>query len=113
MSAYTENQSWIVQIGDRIIQKKALVGLASLNDWEGLVYCLWAADYMMRNAGDFANAQALYPTFQEDAKQLAGRLGLTTTIEAFSLSELSLQENYFDLFESMCNEIKTAESKAA
>jgi hypothetical protein len=113
MSAHTENQSWIVQAGDRVIQKKARAGAASLSDWEQLVYCLWLADYMMRNAGDFANAQDMCPTFQSDAKQFAERLGLAATRDAFSLSQRKLQKEYFDRFERICNEIKSAEPKAA
>ncbi len=43
MSAHTANQTWVVQTGDRVIQKKAKAGVASLSDWERLVYCLWFA----------------------------------------------------------------------
>jgi hypothetical protein len=113
MSAHTANQTWVVQAGDRIIRKKAEAGPASLSDWEQLVYCLWRADYMMRNAGDFANARDMCPTFQSDAKQLAQRLGLPETLEAFSLSQRKLQKEYFDRFERICDEIKSAETKAA
>ena len=57
MSAVTENESWVVDRGALVIEKKAQSGADSLNEWERLVYCLWLADYMMRNAGDFANVQ--------------------------------------------------------
>jgi len=113
MNAHTANQSWIVQAGDRVIQKKAQAGAASLSDWERLVYCLWLADYMMRNAGDFANAQDRCPTFQSDAKQFAERLGLAATCEAFSLSQRKLQKEYFDRFERICDEIRNAAPRAA
>jgi hypothetical protein len=113
MNARIANQSWIVQTGDRVIQKKAQAGAASLGDWEQLVYCLWLADYMMRNAGDLANAQDMCPTFQRDAARLAERLGLAATREAFSLSQRKLQKEYFDRFERICDEIKNAEPKAA
>jgi hypothetical protein len=64
---------------------------------------------MMRNAGDFANAAVMYPTFQSDAKQFATRLGLTATHEAFSLSQRKLQVEYLDRFEGICAEIRGAE----
>jgi len=112
MNAHTPNQSWVVQAGDRVIQKKAETGATSLSDWERLVYCLWITDYMMRNAGDFANAQDMYPSFQADAKQLAERLDLAETREAFSLSQRKLQKEYFDRFERICDEIKSAGPKA-
>jgi hypothetical protein len=112
MRAHTANQTWVVETGDRVIQKRAQTGVASLSDWERLVYCLWVADYMMCNAGDFANAD-MYPAFQSDAVRFAQRLGLVATREAFSLSRRKLQKEYFDRFEKMCDEIKGAEPYAA
>ena len=113
MSAHTANQTWVVKTGDRVIQKKAKAGAASLSDWERLVYCLWVADYMMRNAGDFANAEAMYPTFRTDAAQLAERLGLAVTRDTFSLPERKLQKEYLRRFEQVVDEIKNAEPNAA
>ena len=113
MNTHSENESWVVERGGEIIEKKALVGLAGLSDWERLVYCLWLTDYMMGNAGDFANAVDMCPTFQTDAKQFAERLGLAMTCEAFSLSERKLQKEYFERFERICDEIKSAEPKVA
>lgn len=65
----------------------------------------------MRNAGDVANAEDMHPNFQSDAKQLAKRLGLAVTYDAFSLSERKLQKEYFDRFERICEEVKNAEPK--
>jgi hypothetical protein len=68
---------------------------------------------MMRNAGDFANAVDMYPTFQTDAKQFAEQLGLVITRDAFSLSQRKLQKEYFGRFERICDEIKSAEPNVA
>jgi hypothetical protein len=95
-----------------VIQKKAKSGLASLSDWERLVYCVWFADYMMRNGGDFGNSD-MYPAFQTDAAQIATRLGLATTRDTFSLSRRKLHKEYFDRFEKVVEEIKSAEPNAA
>lgn len=111
MNAHTANQTWVVETGDRVIEKKAEAGASSLSDWERLVYCLWFTDYMMRNAGDFGNAD-MYPTFQTDAVQIATRHGLVATRETFALSKRKLQKEYFDRFERMVDEIKNAEPKA-
>ena len=107
--AYSENEGWVVQRGGEVIEKKGKSGLESLNSWEHLVYCLYMTDYMMRNAGDFANAADLYPNFQSDGKRFAEALALPATTEAFSLSERKLQREYFDRFEMICNELKLAE----
>src|SRR6478609_3034678 len=106
MNAHSENESWLMERGEQVVEKKALVGVTGLSDWERLVYCLWVADYMMRNAGDFANAVDIYPTFQSDAKQFAQHLSLAATYEAFSLSQRKLQKEYFGRFKQICDEIK-------
>lgn len=108
MSAPTENETWIVDRGAAIVETRSQRGSAGLSAWERLVYCLWATDYMMRNAGDLANAVDLYPTFQSDAKDLSRILSLPVTHEAFSLSVAQLEREYFDRFEAMCNEIRPA-----
>ena len=41
------------------------------------------------------------------------KLGLAATHEAFSLSRRKLQEEYFDRFERICEEVKKAEPSAA
>jgi len=110
MSRHTENQSWLVKRGGDVVKKMAAGGVASLNDWERLLYCVWVTDYMLRNAGDFANAPVMYPDFQKDAARFAKTLGLKLTFELFSLSQLKLQRDYFDRFEAICDEIKRAES---
>ena len=68
---------------------------------------------MMRNAGDFANAEDMYPTFRTDAARLAERLGLAVTRDTFSLSERKLQKEYLGRFERVVDEIKNAEPNAA
>lgn len=109
MSVVSGNESWVVQRGHVVIEKMARTGKEGLNDWERLLYCVWTADYMMRNAGDFANAVAMYPAFQTDAMQFAKKLGLTKTLKAFSLSQRNLEREYLLRFEAICDEIKAAD----
>ncbi len=112
MGAISENESWVVERGGLVIEKKAQSGKDSLNNWEALVYCLWVADYMMRNAGDFANAVDMYPSFQTDAKRLADQLCLPVSSQAFGLSQEKLQLEYFERFEAICDEIRSAEQNS-
>ena len=110
MGTPTENETWIVERGGDVAEKKGRAGLASLSDWEQLVYCVWVADYMMRNAGDFANAEDLYPAFRSEATARARKLGLGFTESTFALPLDRLQEEYLDRFEAVCNEIRKAEA---
>ena len=108
---HTENQTWVVEAGDAVISKMVGGGIECLQPWEMLVYCLWAADYGMRNAGDLDTAADVYPQFHLDAKRMAETLSLRLTHEAFSLSQGDLEREYFDRFESICDEIRAAEAR--
>jgi uncharacterized protein YegJ (DUF2314 family) len=104
-----DNETWVVEEGDRIVLKKTRVGVDRLTDWERLVYWLWIADYGMRNAGDLGTARDVYADFQSVALHSAIKLSLPTTISAFMLDPDTLQERYFDLFDAVCAEIRSAE----
>jgi hypothetical protein len=85
MALPSDNETWIIDAGDAVIQKKATSGIEALSPSEHLIYCLWVADYGMRNAGDLVTAADLYPSFQTEAVRLANRLHLPFTQESFSL----------------------------
>ena len=106
MSAPTANESWIIDAGGKVIEKKARSGADTLSQIERLIYCLWIADYGMCNAGDLETAHDLYADFQQEAARLARELGLQRTLEAFSLQTAKLEQEYFDRFEEICDEIR-------
>jgi hypothetical protein len=108
MNGPTANESWIIDAGDVVIQKKAAAGVGSLSPIERLLYCVWVADYGMRNAGDLEAARALYADFQPDAARLAQELGLPLTHSAFALATADLEREYFDRFEGICDELRPA-----
>ena len=108
MSVPSANETWIIEAGDAVIQKKAHEGVDGLAPLERLIYCLWVADYGMRNAGDLDTAHDLYADFQKEGAQLAKDLSLQATQEAFVLSKEDLQRQYFERFDGICDEIKHA-----
>jgi hypothetical protein len=108
MNANSDNASWILAAGDAVIAKKAGIDPTVLSAVERLVYCLWVADYGMRNAGDFDTARDLYPDFQREAVGLASDLGLRFTRDSFALPSETLQVEYFERFNRICDEIKGA-----
>jgi hypothetical protein len=108
-----DNETWVIEEGDRIILKKAGLGFESLTTWERLVYSLWVADYGMRNAGDLSTARDVYADFQSVALRAADALSLPVTRGAFALAPEALEERYFDLFEAVCDEIQGAEPGVA
>ena len=37
MSTLLDNETWVIEAGDRVIQKKAHIGFDRLTDWERLI----------------------------------------------------------------------------
>jgi len=102
------NEIWILERGDEVIQRRATPGSGSLNPLDRLIYCLWVADYGMRNAGDLDAAEELCPGFQVTALEAARELSLSHCHEAFSLPRGDFEARYFEFFDALCEEIKSA-----
>ncbi len=103
-----DDQTWLLEEGDRVITKKAAGTYSSLNPRDRLIYCLWVADYGMRNAGDLTTAADLHPAFLRDGQSAAQELGFPRSTAAFSLSSQELEERYFDLFGGIVAELRTS-----
>jgi hypothetical protein len=103
-----DNETWIIDTGHIIIEKKVERGYDSLSALERLIYCLWIADYGMRNAGDLAVAFDMHWRFLEHGRMAATQLRLQRSIAAFSLPASELEQRYFALFDEMCEEIRRA-----
>jgi hypothetical protein len=111
MARPSDNETWIIETGDVIIQKQHRHGDASLSNWERLVYCLWVADYGIRNAGDFDAARQVEPTFESMGLRLAHLLQLPLASALFALSESKWLDEYDERFDLVCEELKSASSK--
>ena len=109
MTQPPDNETWVIEEGDRVIQKKSRTGPESLTTWDWLVYSLWVADYGMRNAGDLETAKSVYADFQLIALSAARDLSLRLTRDTFSMEPNALEAEYFDRFDAICDEIKSAE----
>jgi hypothetical protein len=104
--APAENESWLVDKGDEIIQKMADSGEASLASWERLVHILWVVDYCMRDAGDLAQSDLLRSGYKSEATQISQDIGLPVSHDLFLLSDEALAHQYFESFETVCAEIR-------
>jgi hypothetical protein len=102
-----DNDDWLLDVADLAIRAKIANGVNSLGPLHRLIYCLWCADYGMRNAGDLSAAAGLYEHFHADARRAAGELNLPRTLHAFSLTIPELESQYFDLFGGICDELRS------
>lgn len=98
------DQSWLIEEGDRIIEKKAEG--QPLSDWEWLVYCLWVADYGINNAGDLAVSGDIYPPFHQQGRELAEKLQLPHCQALFQLEREPLEQAYEERFAAVCQELR-------
>lgn len=101
-----DNEDWLIDIGDAIVEKRA--DGEKLQPIDQLIYCLWVADYSVRNAGDLDSAKDLHPQFLTEGKSLAQSLSLPKTLELFSMDETDFEESFLDMFDEVADELKAA-----
>lgn len=101
-----DNQTWLIDVGHAIIEKKRAQGIEVLTPRERLIHCFWIVDYSMRNAGDLATARDLDPLYLLDGAQAASVLDLPLAGALFGLSEGELERRFFDLFDGICEELR-------
>ncbi|WP_066812494.1 hypothetical protein [Sphingomonas asaccharolytica] len=102
-------ETWLLEdAGHPIIEKMTERGIDALSPVERLTYCMWVADYGMRNGGDLETAADLYPQFKSEAAEIAADLRLQKTTEVFDLTDSELATVYFDRFDELCTEISEA-----
>jgi hypothetical protein len=110
VDADLENETWVVERGAQVIEKMADTARQPLTDVERLIYCLWVADYGMRNAGDLETAAEVYPKFHAEGATLARSLGLPKASNLFSLATPEFERNYFELLTDVCIDIQKADT---
>jgi hypothetical protein len=106
MAPMPDNETWLINEGDRIIQKKANSGVDHLTPCEKLVYSLWVADYAMRNGEDLEQAKVSFLDFQTTAVEVAEKLNMPVCCDLFSMTTELFEEAYLDSFDGVCNEIR-------
>ncbi len=106
--AEIDNESWLLEAGHEVIIRKTRQGDSALTPIERLIYCLWAADYGIRNAGDLQAAADIYPRFREDGRDEASDLDLPESLALFSLDPAELERIYLDRFDRVVDELRTA-----
>ena len=101
-----DNETWLVDAGHAIIEKKRAEGADALTPRERLIHGFWIVDYSMRNAGDQASARDLDANYLTRARSAAAALDLPAATATFALSEGELEHRYFDLFDGVCGALR-------
>jgi len=98
-------ESWLIDEAESVIRRKASVSLACMSPWERALYCLWVADYSVRNAGDLQAAYDLEADFKSAGLQAALALRLPAVSALFSLDDREFLRRYLATFDSICREL--------
>ncbi len=107
MNNEMDHETWLIEAGDAVVQKKLQTGVNGLTSVERLIYCVWVADYSVRNAGDLMAGRDLHEPFYEEAVQLAKALLLHSTESLFSLPPERFVQEYYSRFELICSELRS------
>ena len=107
------NESWLIEIGHDVIEKKTHVGLQALNKTEKAIYCLWVIDYAVRNSGSLAPIEDLHPGALKELEDYADAYGWKAVSSMLRLSadEETFFSKYLDRFDSACGEIRAQYEK--
>lgn len=103
-------ETWIIEVGDAIIQKLHREGSSSLTSIEWAIYWMWEIDYAVRNSGCFGPLMDSGSTAFHDLQLFATNarlLGLASWLES-SADELAFCESYYRKFDDVCGELREA-----
>jgi len=108
MNIDLDNETWLIELGDGVIEKKAKFGINTLTDYEKSVYCLWAIDYSIRNSGTLDALEDIYPEAVSELEYLSSE---NNWLSKFSIKEISSSEDaYYKNFEEICNELRSVQA---
>ena len=99
-------ETWIIDIGDEVIHRKASIGFTSLTDIEKAIYCFWVIDYAVRNSGTLEPMRELYPTAISELKAIAVKESWIMLSALLSIkNESEFCDNYYLSFDKACSEL--------
>jgi hypothetical protein len=105
-----DNETWLIEIGDEVIVKKATSSYEEFSSMEKTIYCFWVVDYAVRNSGTLQPVEEIHPSAIKELVNCAQSnnwykmLGMLKNHE----NEEEFSDKYYELFEASCNEIRSA-----
>ena len=102
-------ETWLLEAGDIVIQKKVQQGESALSESECAVHWMWLIDYSVRNAGCFGPLEDMgAKTALSDLARFAQDARLSTLPSWLQLSdnEEAFCSTYYQHFDKACGELK-------
>lgn len=103
-----DNETWLINESDRIINKKSSDGYKSLSDLEKAVYCFWVVDYSVRNSG------TLQPMLDLNEHSISELIKFSEEYKCNNLHfmmelsnhETTFCENFYKHFDNACEDLR-------
>jgi hypothetical protein len=103
-------ETWLIDAGDAMVQKKSLTGLDGLSPVERAIYALWVVDYAVRNSGTLLPMSEIYPTALAELRVFAtiSDLPALTLLAGSTADDAAFCDDYYRHFEMASRELKLA-----
>lgn len=102
----TDNESWLIEEGSRIIEKKSNHNFASLTELEKAIYCLWVIDYSVRNSGTLEPMREIHETSITELIEFANINFCNNLYSILTITdEKILCDNYLENFDKACKDL--------
>lgn len=101
-------ETWLLEEGNRVIQKKSIWGLNSLTLVEQRIYSMWVVDYAVRNSGTLEPMRELYPDALHELGLFAASSNAVNLLALLNLSsdEKNFCSEYGERFDRACGDIR-------
>ncbi|MGF6348390.1 hypothetical protein [Variovorax sp. W2I14] len=103
-------ETWLLEAGDAIIEKRAAQGEASLSPSEHAIYCMWALDYAVRNAGSLDALEDVHETAIAELADFARahKIDMLSTLLDMTADEdeEAFVDAYYEQFDTACTELR-------
>jgi len=100
-------ETWLLDVGDTIIQRKAETGYESLSSTEKAIYCFWVVDYAIRNSGTLEPMTELHASSLDELNVFASSAScknLSTLL--VELNTCGISDSYYSAFSKVCSELE-------
>ncbi|HXQ36547.1 MAG TPA: hypothetical protein VN843_21220 [Anaerolineales bacterium] len=103
-----DNETWLIEEGAKIIEKKSSEGFNSLSSLEKAVYDFWVIDYSVRNSGTLVPMRELSENSISRLKEFAedNNFHYLYSILKLANDENTFCKTYYQSFDNACKELR-------
>ena len=103
----TDNETWLIYEGDRIINKKSHKNHEALTDLEKAIYCFWVIDYAVRNSATLEPMREIHESSITELIEFASNNDCNNLYSMLTISDEKIFcNNYLENFDKVCKELR-------